>query len=264
MPQVLEPLHHGHVALFERIELDGLVDHLPVLQPPGLVALPVPVRRLEDPDRGLLAQAVDLVGVEDALPFLRIRGQDAGADQDRVGLGGDHEVRPVILRDLRALQHDQELAALAAVRADHAGIRDRPLPEVVDSAAGRPGRHLVHQQAAGVAQLREGDDVGRRVVRGEDRQLLLGGPVDDQVARLAAERAEVRVAPLHDGDRRNEVDVGLHGALVVDLLANAFDGLVGRIAVRFELEHPGAGLLATVQLGVGDGHPRGERSRRTR
>ena len=178
------------------------MDHLPVLEPAGLVALPVVVRRFEDPDRGLLAEAVNLVGVENALPFLRIRGQDAGADQDRVGLRGDHEVRAVILRNLRALQHDQELAALAAIRADHAGIRDRPLPEVDDPATGRPGRHLVHQQTAGVAQLREGDDVGRRVVRGDDRQLLFGGPVDDQVARLAAERAEVRVAPLHHADGR--------------------------------------------------------------
>ena len=59
-------------------------------------------------------------------------------------------------------------------------------------------------------------------------------------------------------DGRHEVDVGLHGALVVDLLANAFDGRVGRIAIGFELEHPGAGLLATVQLGVGDRHPRGK------
>ena len=69
-----------------------------------------------------------------------------------VGLGSDDEVRPVILRDLRALQRDQELATLAVVRTNHACIRDRLLPEVDDSATGRCNEALCDKIATWLAR----------------------------------------------------------------------------------------------------------------
>jgi hypothetical protein len=182
-----------------------------------------------------------------------------GADQHRAGLGGNDEIGPVIRGYLGTLQHDQELASLALIRANHAGVGDHPLPEVIDQATGRTGRHVVHQQAAEVAQLDPGGDVGRGVVRGQDRQLLLGRPVDDHVAGLAAEGSEVPVAPLHEAHGGKVVDKGLHGALVVDLLLNAPDGCVGRITVGFEFEHAGAGLMTGQFVCVDQRHPRRER-----
>jgi hypothetical protein len=46
------------------------------------------------------------------------------------------------------------------------------------------------------------------------------------------------VPKLHDLHGRDEVDIGLHGALVVDLLLNAPHGIVCRIAVGFEFDTP--------------------------
>ncbi len=186
------------------------------------------------------------MAAQNPLPFLGVVRQDASADQHRAALRRDDEIGSVIVGDSRAIEPDQEPAALAAVRADHTGVADIPLPKVVDPAAGRPGRHLVHQEAARVAQICEGDNVGRGVVRREDWQLLLGRPINDQVAGLAPEWAEVRVAPLHDGDGGNKVNIGLHGALVVDLGTQTADGFVRRIAVGFELDRAGAGFLAAL------------------
>jgi hypothetical protein len=72
----------------------------------------------------------------------------------------------------------------------------------------------------------------------------------------------VPVTPLHEAHGREEVDVGLHGALVVDLLLDAPDGRVGRITIGFEFEHAGAGFMAGRFGGVGHRHPRGDRAGR--
>ena len=133
---------------------------------------------------------------------------------------------------------DEVFAALAFVGSGLAGVGDRALPEIGEAAGGGACGDFEHQRA-GFLHVGKRHDVGRGGVGGEKAEFVLEGEVIDIVEIACAELGDVFLLPLlHDHDGKGP-EVGLAGALVVDLVEHFCGGLFGRIAV-FEFEFSGA------------------------
>jgi hypothetical protein len=124
---------------------------------------------------------------------------------------------------------DQVLAAMAHVRADDAEIRDHALPVVEDHARDQPGGNL-DDERAGFEEVDERGDVGRRIVRREDAEFLGEVEIVQHLPALAAVLGVVRAAPAVEADGGDRPQIGLAGALKVDLVVELRDGLARGIA----------------------------------
>ena len=131
---------------------------------------------------------------------------------------------------LVAGRHEEELAALVAVRAGQTDIGGRALPEVVDQPDDGAGRNL-DDHRPGLAEIDVGERVDRGVVGREPHRLRVDELVGNaHVVVVGAEVLLRRQPDRFERHRRIGPQVGLHGTLVVQLVEQLARRLFGRIA----------------------------------